>query len=216
MMESPGDQDLENMLGLMGQGFAVTFENGETPGLYYCMLRSTSTGRLVNCVVAETVSGALRAAADWARDGSHPVPEEHPELFRQVTASRLKSLEELVSGLSVRADSDREEAKTWDENTESMFAGILERLGKLEGEWKILEGEWKITADAINSGSRRLGALEETPPQELAQRITGLSERITAVVDRVQHIEDAARQGRHAGQHPYPDERTLAERARTL
>jgi hypothetical protein len=197
-MENPGDQDLENMLGLMGQGFAVTFENGEIPGLYYCLLRSTSTGRLVNCVVAETVSGALRAAADWARDGSHPVPEEHPELFRQVTASRLKSLEELVSGLSVRADSDREEAKTWDENTESMFAGILERLGKLEG-------EWKITADAINSGSRRLGSLEEIPPQELAQRITGVSERITAVADRLLDLENASRQGRHAttGQHPY-------------
>jgi hypothetical protein len=118
----------EQMAYLLGLGYAVIFEAGNTPGLYYCMLRRIDTNQLVNTVVAETPDEALTCAEDWARsdpDAIRPAVEEHPELFRSVTASRLQVLED-------RAAADREEAQVFDENVESMFAAVLARLAVLE------------------------------------------------------------------------------------
>jgi hypothetical protein len=217
MMGNPGDQDLENMLGLIAQGYAVTFEGSEV-GDYFCLLRRIGTNELVNCAIGNTISGALGAAADWAvspRDGNGtasrpPAAEEQPELFRTVTANRLKKLEEQMSSLIDRADRAEEEAEVFDTNTESMFASVIARLANLERMLGVEAPEQAAARrDALLLSQWQPGESLPPVPASTAEPVCGAQTADGPCVLRP-HEEDQPHVAYilpPAGEHPYPPRR---------
>jgi uncharacterized coiled-coil protein SlyX len=129
----------EQMAYLLGLGYAVIFEAGNRPGLYYCMLRRIDTNQLVNTVVAETPDEALTCAEDWARsdpDAIRPVPAVPAAVMlpERIQALELASAEQHrhIDAITGAIGQASEEAEVWDKNTELVFAGVLERLTVLE------------------------------------------------------------------------------------
>jgi hypothetical protein len=99
--------DTQHVLGLMDQGYAVTFEASGI-GEYFCMLRRISTMELINCVIANTPQEALEGAAEWARSGregngtaQRPMAEDIAELSKAQARmeSELEALEIRIGAL---------------------------------------------------------------------------------------------------------------------